>query len=124
MTMHLVRGMSSINTKKRKQKKKPGWQQREIEHEKWLKKMGAHPDQLKAKKKEFKDYVPSEPYRREVPSYPSRQTSDVIAGNCFKKESQRYTGTLIKGIATMHKSNAVPIIGKEDAKEIARMRRG
>ena len=26
-----------------------------------------------------------------------------------------YTGTLVKGIATMHKSNAVPVINKEEA---------
>lgn len=41
-----------------------------------------------------------------------------------KKEPQKYTGTLIKGIATMHKSNAVPVIDDEQAKEISRMRRG
>lgn len=41
-----------------------------------------------------------------------------------KKDPQKYTGTLIKGIATMHKSNAVPIINDEQAKEISRMRRG
>ena len=41
-----------------------------------------------------------------------------------KKEPMKYTGTLIKGIATMHKSNAVPVINKEEATDIARMRRG
>jgi hypothetical protein len=44
-------------------------------------------------------------------------------GGTPKKEPQKYTGTLIKGIATMHKSNAVPIINKEQAKDIANMRR-
>ena len=34
-----------------------------------------------------------------------------------------YTGTLIKGISVLHKSNAVPILNKEDILEIARMRR-
>ena len=34
-----------------------------------------------------------------------------------------YTGTKIKGIGTMHKSNAVPIFSDEQAIEIARMRR-
>ena len=46
------------------------------------------------------------------------------AGNTAKKENMKYTGTLVKGIATMHKSNAVPIINKEEATDIARMRRG
>ena len=40
-----------------------------------------------------------------------------------KKESQKYTGTLVKGISTMHKSNAVPIINKEQALEHSSMRR-
>lgn len=40
-----------------------------------------------------------------------------------KKESPQYTGTLIKGIATMHKSNAVPILNQEDAEAISKMRR-
>lgn len=41
-----------------------------------------------------------------------------------KKEPQKYTGTLIKGIATMHKSNAVPVLNDQDAIDISRMRRG
>ena len=40
-----------------------------------------------------------------------------------KKESPKYTCTLIKGIGTMHKSNAVPIFSDEQAVEIAKMRR-
>lgn len=34
-----------------------------------------------------------------------------------------YTGTKIKGIGTMHKSNAVPIFSDEQAVEISQMRR-
>jgi hypothetical protein len=34
-----------------------------------------------------------------------------------------YTGTLVKGIGTMHKSNAVPVINEEEMKDLARMRR-
>jgi hypothetical protein len=45
-------------------------------------------------------------------------------GGGTKKEPQKYTGTLIKGIATMHKSNAVPILNEQDAIDISRMRRG
>ena len=45
-------------------------------------------------------------------------------GKGTKKEPMRYTGDLIAGIATMHKSNAVPVMkGTEQAKDIARMRR-
>ncbi len=35
-----------------------------------------------------------------------------------------YTGTKVKGIATMHKSNAVPVFSDEEAIEISKMRRG
>lgn len=49
-------------------------------------------------------------------------TSDL--SSTTRKESLKYTGTLIKGIATMHKSNAVPVINDEQMKDISRMRRG
>lgn len=62
----------------------------------------------------------TEPYRRPTPEYPSG--SDTV-GVASRVESPRYTGTLIKGIGTMHKSNAVPIINKEEMRDIARMRR-
>lgn len=73
-------------------------------------------------KREFVPYVPEKVFVRETPNYPS--LSDGIAGFAPKKESLKYTGTLIKGIATMHKSNAVPIINQEQAEDIAKMRRG
>jgi hypothetical protein len=45
-------------------------------------------------------------------------------GTTYARKEQVYTGTLIKGIATMHKSNAVPVIDQKQAIEIANMRRG
>lgn len=44
-----------------------------------------------------------------------------ISGDCTKQESPVYTGTLVKGIATMHKSNAVPVISQKEAEEISKM---
>ena len=41
-----------------------------------------------------------------------------------KKPENVYTGTEIIGIAQMHKSNAVPIRGRKQAEEVAKMRRG
>ena len=40
-----------------------------------------------------------------------------------RTESLKYTGALVKGIATMHKSNAVPVIDQTQATEISQMRR-
>ena len=50
---------------------------------------------------------------------PSRDTG----GNAPLKEAKVYTGTKVKGIATMHKSNAVPVFSDEQAVDISRMRR-
>ncbi len=64
----------------------------------------------------------SVPYRRDTgPRIASLNPTDMSP--CTKKENQRYTGTLIKGIATMHKSNAVPVFNDEQAVDIAKMRR-
>jgi hypothetical protein len=63
------------------------------------------------------------PYRREDPRIPSLMTMGS-PDSCAKKETIKYTGTLVKGIATMHKSNAVPVIDEEQMKDISRMRRG
>ena len=44
-------------------------------------------------------------------------------GNAVLKPAKVYTGTMVKGIATMHKSNAVPVFSDEQAVDISRMRR-
>jgi hypothetical protein len=44
-------------------------------------------------------------------------------GNAVLKPSPVYTGTKVKGIATMHKSNAVPVFSDEEAVDISKMRR-
>lgn len=88
------------------------------EHEAWLRKRGLHSDQLKDRPK-MKFKTESELWIRQ-PDLPA--TSDTI-GNGYKKQENSYTGSLITGIATMHKSNAVPVINKKQAEEISRMRR-
>ncbi len=44
-------------------------------------------------------------------------------GNALLKPNPVYTGTKVKGIATMHKSNAVPVFSDEEAVAISKMRR-
>ncbi len=44
-------------------------------------------------------------------------------GNATLKPPKVYTGTKVKGIATMHKSNAVPVFSDEEAVDISKMRR-
>ena len=50
MTMHLVRGMSSLNNKRRKSNRKPGQAKAQAAHDAWLKKMDLHPTQLKTRR--------------------------------------------------------------------------
>jgi hypothetical protein len=52
---------------------------------------------------------------------PSRDTGHT--GAVRTKDIPQYTGTKIKGIGTMHKSNAVPIFSDEEAVAISHMRR-
>lgn len=61
---------------------------------------------------------------------PNRDTSKYLSLNggidtasATKTAPKVYTGTKVKGIGTMHKSNAVPIFSDEDAVAIATMRR-
>jgi len=59
-------------------------------------------------------------YRRETPKINSLP---FTGGPCLKTPNKVYTGTMVKGIGTMHKSNAVPIFSNEEAEDIAKMRR-
>jgi len=71
-------------------------------------------------------YKGKRPY--DIPDYKVKSnlppTSDKICGNGSKKEANKYTGTEIMGIGTMHKSNLVPVRrGTSEAIDIAQMRR-
>ena len=63
---------------------------------------------------------PADPPGREPQNIPSRDSGLGVAAAPAAKV---YTGTKIKGIGTMHKSNAVPIFSDEEAQDIAHMRR-
>ena len=140
MTMSLARGLSTLNTKKRKPKKFTDNQKQKNEvdrraYNKRMKRLGLHNQQMSSEeyeqyllgnyktktKKKFESYVaPKNPYYRETPHIPSNGNG---IGNCYKKQTDTYTGTLITGIATMHKSNAVPVTNQKQAIDIANMRR-
>lgn len=67
------------------------------------------------------NYDLSAPVGRETQKIASRNTGEV--GVSTYKPSPQYTGTKVKGIGTMHKSNAVPIFSDEEAVAISSMRR-
>jgi hypothetical protein len=91
------------------------------EHEKFLHKMGVHPDQLKNKRK------PKEKYTGEkfVSKVAHIKSLCDMEGTTPKKPEKVYSGSRkLIGIATMHKSNSVPIFeDKDKIIEIAKMRR-
>ena len=131
--------MTTTNYKKKKQKprtkaQQAAFEQSHREYNKSMKRMGCHDQMMsladydlytrglyKPKLKGVYTAPKNEPYRRETPDIPSLGNGVGVA---TKKESTRYTGDLIVGIATMHKSNAVPVMrGTDQAKEISNMRR-
>ena len=97
------------------------------EHDKWLRKRGVHPDQIKAA-------LPHNAKGKRLgvgpmPDYKSHQgtrtanTSDTIVAITPVKRTNTYTGDFIVGVATMHKSNLVPVNRNQDAGDYATMRR-
>jgi hypothetical protein len=64
---------------------------------------------------------PQYPPGREPQAIPSRP--DTPGAVAARPPDKVYTGTKIKGIGTMHKSNAVPIFSDDEAREISSMRR-
>lgn len=105
---------------KKRKPKKPNAKQRELASE-WEKLLAKYEPKKAMGKLTVDPWKPAKPYVRETPKIASLPFS---AAPCTKKETQVYTGTAMKGIGTMHKSNSIPIFTDEQAVEIATMRRG
>lgn len=65
-------------------------------------------------------WTPAKSYVRETKQYPSLNTK---GGTATKASPKIYTGDKVLGIATLHKSNAVPVFNSADAVDISKMRR-
>lgn len=65
-------------------------------------------------------WKPAKSHVRTTEYYPSLNSSGGVATKATPKV---YTGDKMLGIATLHKSNAVPVFQAEDAVEISKMRR-
>ena len=64
--------------------------------------------------------IPSYSYRGQERRIPSLDTG---IGNAVLPQQKVYTGTKMLGIATLHKSNAVPVFSDDEAVAISSMRR-
>lgn len=151
--MHLARGLTTLNTKKRKNKKLTDAQRKKYEtqwrqHNKEMRRKHLHAHQFDTlddyisycrgqyKPKQRTETVMNTPWhctgpaRREVEHVPSHTSKHSFAP-ATKKEAMVYTGERkLVGIAMMHKSNLVPVFaddddktGQKQATEIAQMRR-
>ena len=127
MTMHLE-GPWLSTTGKRKGKRKfasaeHARKARELE-ESWKalqKKWGIEAEEKKKRRAMIAEvYAPKPAFHRETEKIGSLP---FTGGPCVLPPQKVYTGTKIKGIGTMHKSNAVPIFSDEEAVEISKMRR-
>ena len=123
MSMHLL-GPWMTTTRYNSKKKKRTPSERELqsraEHDKWLMKMGAHPSQRSKTRPTGINRVPD--YKEHQGTH---KCSNNITGVAAKREEKQYTGNELSGIGLLHKSNLVPVRkDSNDAKEIARMRRG
>jgi hypothetical protein len=130
MTMHMCGPALSLNGKKKGRFKyrnaEEAQKARELESS-WkelLKRQG-----VEAEDKKRRRALAAEPlvYKLETPvgrtnthHIPSLNT---VGGVAVLAPAKVYTGTKVKGIATMHKSNAVPVFSDEEAIDISRMRR-
>lgn len=110
--------MTIIYTYQRSKKRKPTAKQRQLAVE-WQELV----EKYAPKKSVSKSVQPLQqpaPYRRETPKYPSLNSNEYAV---YKKQTMQYTGDKMKGIGTLHKSNAVPIFTDEEARDQANMRR-
>jgi hypothetical protein len=133
MTMHLMsHAYSTISTKKRKSKGvtiNAKYAKEFREHNKLMRKIGCKEKSLEEyityRQGKYKPELKGTPMPKyEISNHREKYPSGDGIGTTYARKENVYTGTLITGIATMHKSNAVPIINKEQAIDIANMRRG
>ncbi len=122
MTMHIEGPwLSTTGKKKGKQKFRNAEQARKSRElkEDWNKLVAKYETKTEIKKP-VKSLKLNLSYRGQDTNIPS---AEFTGGVCAKAPDKVYTGTAMKGIGVMHKSNAVPIFSDEEAVNIASMRR-
>lgn len=130
MTMHLAHPALTTSGKKRGKKKFASAEAKRLAEQldqQWLALKARHNivDSPKITAKRTTGNL-SDSYKLTVPAgrdTPRINSLPFTAGPCTKPAEKVYTGTKVKGIGTMHKSNAVPIFSDEEAVAISSMRR-
>lgn len=132
MSMHLMsHAFTTTNTKKRKSKKVPTakYAQDWVEYNKQMKRIGStiktFEEYVSYRQGKYKPKLRGTPLPKyEISDHREKYPSGDGIGVNYSRKEKVYTGTLIKGISVLHKSNAVPVINDEQILEIAKMRRG
>lgn len=110
---------ASSDEKRRAEQRKSDWELKLKEFDK-MKPKFSNTKPVPKRKSDWSLGVPKAPPGRETAKIASQDTGWVA---CTKVADTVYTGTKIKGIGTMHKSNAVPVFSNEEAVDISTMRR-
>ena len=130
MTMHLCHPSLSLSGKKKGRAKfrnaEEAQRARELDAS-WRELQKKY--ELDAEARRRQRALKAEPLTYQLTAPPGRTTSHdlpsrVTPGGSTAPVTKVYTGDKVLGIATMHKSNAVPVFRAEDAVEISKMRRG
>jgi hypothetical protein len=106
-----------------KSKKRKVSKVKQMQYQEWLASVQSISTNFsRIKSTKFSKSIPSPkvPPGRETPRCASVDTGFIA---CTKRFQNSYTGDKIKGIGTMHKSNAVPVFNDTEAKDLASMRR-
>tara|TARA_B110000503_G_scaffold114129_1_gene171476 strand:+ start:86 stop:481 length:396 start_codon:yes stop_codon:yes gene_type:complete len=121
MSMHLLPCfVTTTNMKKRKQKRSKKQDAVDAAHTKFLKKMGYNGPVVQRSEPAAHNGVVA----GSNPAGPTKLSNQIPTGVAPKKEPMQYSGKRkLLGIATMHKSNMVPVFSSEDAEAISKMRR-
>ena len=125
MSMHLEGPWLSTTGKKRSKIKFAS-----AEHKRQAEEQAASWELLKQKHAPKKPVFSKSFINSKMPKIVIPRSTDHIkslntgVGTAARAPDKVYTGTKVKGIGTMHKSNAVPVFSDEEAVEISTMRRG
>ena len=115
------------STRSKKPKSKKMTKIQKAEYADWCAKYGIDPDGKVKKNKDpiklaYSPVLVTKTYVRETKRIPSLDTGHIGAVTTGNRVMQ-YTGDNMVGIATMHKSNLVPIFSDDSAVEVSQMRR-
>lgn len=111
------------SSKKIKKQIKNRQAKKQADYDLWLKSLEKYTPNFSNNKKVNTNNIirDNKKYIRETPKYPSLESPGGLATKPVK--GNVYTGNKVKGIGTLHKSNAVPIFTDQEAIDQANMRR-